>query len=108
MINLPKIDPMKLSRIGAPFDDPDWIFELKHDGFRSLAYISNGKCELVSRKNNTYKSFERVRVSLLKLKAETQSWTAKLSVWTVRDVVCSTNSYIIAGVQAFTPSICCG
>jgi len=27
---------MKLSRIAAPFDNPDFVFELKHDGFRSL------------------------------------------------------------------------
>jgi hypothetical protein len=29
---------------------------LKHDGFRSLAYIADGHCSLVSRKNNVYKS----------------------------------------------------
>jgi hypothetical protein len=32
----------------AAFDDPDWLFELKHDGFRSLAYVENGRCRRVS------------------------------------------------------------
>jgi hypothetical protein len=22
-----------------PFDHPDWIFEIKHDGFRAIAYV---------------------------------------------------------------------
>ena len=30
---------MPLSRRALPFDHPEWIFELKYDGFRSLAYI---------------------------------------------------------------------
>jgi bifunctional non-homologous end joining protein LigD len=45
------------SRAPAPFDHPDWVFELKHDGFRALSYITDGRCTLVSRKANVYKSF---------------------------------------------------
>jgi ATP-dependent DNA ligase len=36
-----KLQPMRL-RIAKSFDDPDYIFELKHDGFRALAYIEEG------------------------------------------------------------------
>lgn len=32
-------DPMTLIRQPAPFDDPEWIYEIKHDGFRALAVI---------------------------------------------------------------------
>jgi hypothetical protein len=60
---------MQLSLVAAAFDNPDWLFEIKHDGFRALAYISEGKCTLVSRKNNQYKSFAALRESLAKLKA---------------------------------------
>jgi hypothetical protein len=28
-------------RVPAAFDDADWVFELKHDGFRALAYFSS-------------------------------------------------------------------
>ncbi len=31
--------PMPLQRRSLPFDDPEWIYELKMDGFRALAVI---------------------------------------------------------------------
>jgi ATP-dependent DNA ligase len=52
---LPEIQTAKLARSLEPFDDKDWLFELKHDGFRSLAYLENGHCRLVSRRRNQYK-----------------------------------------------------
>src|SRR4051794_2046721 len=30
--------PMPLVRVPEPFDHPDWLYELKHDGFRALAH----------------------------------------------------------------------
>ncbi|HET9137164.1 MAG TPA: RNA ligase family protein, partial [Candidatus Kapabacteria bacterium] len=36
--------------VEKPFDDPDWVFETKYDGYRALAAISDrGKVELYSR-----------------------------------------------------------
>ena len=67
--SLPRISPMQLSLIAKPFDNPDWLFEWKADGFRALAYISDGSCKLVSRKDNTYKTFGDLRDTLAKLKA---------------------------------------
>ncbi len=67
---LPEIQPAKLARTLQPFDDPAWLFELKHDGFRSLAYLKNGQCRLVSRRRNTYKSFEVLREALSGLRAQ--------------------------------------
>jgi bifunctional non-homologous end joining protein LigD len=66
---LPEIQPAKLAKCLAAFDDPDWIFELKHDGFRSLAYVEDGHCRLVSRRRNTYKSFQVLRSTLEILRA---------------------------------------
>jgi bifunctional non-homologous end joining protein LigD len=51
---------MVLARVEEPFDHPEWIFEAKLDGFRALAYIQGGRCEVVSRKNHVYKSFSRL------------------------------------------------
>jgi bifunctional non-homologous end joining protein LigD len=48
---------MPLRRAPQPFDDPDWLFELKYDGFRALAYIEGGACRLVSRNGNRFASF---------------------------------------------------
>ena len=39
---IPMLAPMPLLRAALPFDDPDWIFELKWDGFRALAIIERG------------------------------------------------------------------
>jgi ATP-dependent DNA ligase len=45
---------MRLARLTEPFDDRDWIFEIKHDGYRCVAYFSESRCELVSRYGNTF------------------------------------------------------
>ncbi len=58
---LPKMTPMRLDQQAKPFDHPEWLFEVKFDGFRSLAYIDAGKCELVSRKDATYSRFRELR-----------------------------------------------
>jgi hypothetical protein len=34
---LPRIRPRRLRLVKQPFDEPDYIFELKHDGFRAVA-----------------------------------------------------------------------
>ena len=39
------------------FDDTDYLFELKHDGFRALAYVDHNRVRVVSRHAKTYKSF---------------------------------------------------
>src|SRR5437868_13262976 len=49
---------MPLARLHQPFDHPDWLFELKYDGFRALAHLEAGVVRLVSRKRNTFKSFQ--------------------------------------------------
>jgi ATP-dependent DNA ligase len=38
--------------------------ELKYDGFRSLAIIHNGRCELVSRNGHPFNSFTDLRRGL--------------------------------------------
>jgi bifunctional non-homologous end joining protein LigD len=62
------MDTAQLVLVRQPFDHPDFLFELKHDGFRALAHIWDGKCELVSRRRNPYKSFQGLKDDLVKLK----------------------------------------
>jgi bifunctional non-homologous end joining protein LigD len=64
---LPHIAPLTLTRLREPFDHPDWIFELKHDGFRGVLYVSGGDCKLVSRNANVFKRFPTLSASLAKL-----------------------------------------
>src|SRR6266567_2342287 len=44
-----QFQPMPLLKRRLPFDDPDWIYELKMDGFRALAVIEHGRAQLLSR-----------------------------------------------------------
>jgi bifunctional non-homologous end joining protein LigD len=64
------MDTAQLALVRQPFDDPDFLFELKHDGFRALAHIWDGRCELISRKRNAYKSFNELRENLAKLNVQ--------------------------------------
>jgi bifunctional non-homologous end joining protein LigD len=48
----------------SAFDDERFIFELKHDGFRALVYVTQGGCRLMSRRGSAYKSFRPLCDSL--------------------------------------------
>jgi bifunctional non-homologous end joining protein LigD len=46
------IHPMLATSVDVPFDDPEWLFEIKWDGYRAIAFIAKGKVRLVSRNQN--------------------------------------------------------
>ncbi|MGZ5189971.1 MAG: DNA ligase D [Flavisolibacter sp.] len=55
------IKPMLTTLVDEPFSDEGWQFELKLDGYRTLAYLNSGKVELRSRNNNSFnKKFQAV------------------------------------------------
>ncbi len=43
------IPPMRATLAGDPFDDPDWLFEIKWDGYRVEAVIRDGRAKLWTR-----------------------------------------------------------
>jgi bifunctional non-homologous end joining protein LigD len=47
-----EIHPMLATLVEEPFDDPQWIYEVKWDGYRAVTFIRNGKAALVSRNQN--------------------------------------------------------
>lgn len=60
---------MLATLVDKPFEDPDWVFEVKWDGYRALSFINNGKVELLSRNNKSFdEKFYPVRKELLKWK----------------------------------------
>jgi len=61
---LPHFQPMPVGRSPRPFSHPDWIYEIKWDGFRSLAYLEDGHCRLISRNGNEFKSFPALSLAL--------------------------------------------
>lgn len=46
------IHPMLATSVDKPFDGPEWLFEIKWDGYRAVAFIEDGKFRLVSRNQN--------------------------------------------------------
>jgi len=46
------IHPMLASVTEEPFDDPNWFFEIKWDGYRAVAFLENGAARLISRNQN--------------------------------------------------------
>lgn len=49
------IGPMLATLAKAPFDHPDWIFEVKWDGYRAIAEIGEGNVSLYSRNHISLK-----------------------------------------------------
>jgi bifunctional non-homologous end joining protein LigD len=46
------VHPMLATSIEKPFDDLEWLFEIKWDGYRAVSFLQDGKVRLVSRNQN--------------------------------------------------------
>jgi len=46
------VHPMLATSVETPFDDPEWLFEIKWDGYRAVSFLQEGKVRLVSRNQN--------------------------------------------------------
>ena len=57
---LPRIGPIRLKPLPSAFDRSNWIYAIKYDGFRAVAYVKDGTCRLVSRKGHVYDRFEHL------------------------------------------------
>jgi bifunctional non-homologous end joining protein LigD len=47
-----KIHPMLAESVDKAFDGEEWLFEIKWDGYRAIAFLDGGKARLVSRNQN--------------------------------------------------------
>jgi bifunctional non-homologous end joining protein LigD len=57
-VALPDVEPIVPVERPTPFNDPAWVFEPKHDGFRSLVYITPDGCTIRSKRANTFRRFD--------------------------------------------------
>ena len=65
------IKPMLAKETDKPFDDKEWLFEIKWDGYRAISEIKNGKVQLYSRNGNSFNTAYPVVYNELKdLKAD--------------------------------------
>jgi bifunctional non-homologous end joining protein LigD len=46
------IHPMLATLVDAAFDDEQWLYEIKWDGYRAIAFLESGSVRLVSRNQN--------------------------------------------------------
>ncbi len=53
--SMPKhIEPMLATLVNAPAESGEWIYEMKWDGYRALAYLNGSTVELRSRNNKSF------------------------------------------------------
>jgi len=57
-MTLPRVQPIAPSWRKEPFDNRDWLFDCKYDGFRALCYIEHGRSRLISRNGNLMTRFD--------------------------------------------------
>ncbi|MGQ2984999.1 DNA ligase D [Flavobacterium sp.] len=48
------VKPMLATLVNEPFDDSNWSYEVKWDGYRALAYVNDGAVEITSRNNKPF------------------------------------------------------
>lgn len=48
------IMPMLATHVDKPFDEPDWMYEVKWDGYRAIGYVNKGETEIRSRNNKSF------------------------------------------------------
>jgi bifunctional non-homologous end joining protein LigD len=62
-----RVKPMLATLVDKPFDDPDWIFEVKWDGYRAVAIMNGKSVTLQSRNDKSFnEKFYPVYDSLVK------------------------------------------
>jgi bifunctional non-homologous end joining protein LigD len=66
-----ELRPMLATLTDKPFDDPDWVFETKWDGFRAIAVAKPGQAALYSRNlNDISRKYPSICAALAKIKHE--------------------------------------
>ncbi len=48
------VKPMLATLVDKPFDEPGWMYEVKWDGYRAMAYLNKGKVDLKSRNDKSF------------------------------------------------------
>lgn len=62
------ISPMLATLTDKPFDAPGWVYEIKWDGYRAVAYLNKKKVELLSRNQKSFnEKFYPIHDALAKL-----------------------------------------
>jgi bifunctional non-homologous end joining protein LigD len=63
---VPPISPFSLTSVKQPIGHPNWIYELKHDGFRGMLYVDREQAWLISRKGKKFRRFDPLLKQVLR------------------------------------------
>jgi bifunctional non-homologous end joining protein LigD len=64
-----EVEPMLATLVDEPFDSEDWLYEVKWDGYRAVAFLNEGSVDMKSRNNKSFnEKFYPVFDELQKLK----------------------------------------
>jgi bifunctional non-homologous end joining protein LigD len=59
------VKPMLATLVDSPAESSEWLYEIKWDGYRALAFVEDGKAQLVSRnQNDLTQAFAELAVEL--------------------------------------------
>lgn len=64
-LTLPLITIIKPKERKEPFDDPDWTFDLKYDGYRGVLTGDKSGCRIRSKTGLTLTQFDRLCVTVI-------------------------------------------
>jgi bifunctional non-homologous end joining protein LigD len=65
------ISPMLATLVDKPFDEEGWVYEIKWDGYRAVAYLNKGKVHITSRNNKSFtERFYPIQHALQELKID--------------------------------------
>src|SRR6202167_6703424 len=85
---LPQFVPPQLSQpVEKPPWGPQWVHEIKLDGFRMAARIDNGRVQLLTRTGLDWTGkYVGAVAALANLNVKTPIWTANSAAWTMPDL----------------------
>jgi bifunctional non-homologous end joining protein LigD len=63
---LPIVRPIQLLPRDAPFDDPNWSYEIKYDGYRGMLYLRGDASHFISRQGKHMSRFDELARALAK------------------------------------------
>lgn len=49
-----EVEPMLATLVDQPFDSDEWVYEVKWDGYRAVAFMNNGEVTISSRNNKSF------------------------------------------------------
>ena len=90
---LPQISPFPLTSLKEPIGHPNWIYELKHDGFRGILYVDGEQAWLVSRKGKKFRQFDPLLEQVLRSLKGQQAILDGEWCWMKRDARTSMTSW---------------